>query len=82
MDNTNFNGLETDKLSLIKVKALEERIGTTRRVLYELEAQGEFPKRIPISHKVVCYSREEVQQYLAVRQAGVNRHARLTPVLG
>lgn len=68
--NTTAKQLEPDQLTLISVRDLENRMGMTRRVFYELEAQGEFPKRIPISHKNVCYFKEEVQQYLAVVQVG------------
>lgn len=70
MDGNTFTDFETDKLSLISVRDLEKRMGMTRRVFYELEEQGEFPKRIPISHKNVCYLREEVQQFIALRQTG------------
>lgn len=62
--------LEPGQLTLVGVRELEKRMGMTRRVFYELEEQGEFPKRIRISHKHVAYYREEVQQYLAVVQAG------------
>jgi predicted DNA-binding transcriptional regulator AlpA len=56
------------ELALLELREVEAIMGCTRHLLHELEARGEFPKRIRISHRIVRYRLSDINAYLAAKQ--------------
>jgi prophage regulatory protein len=47
--------------------------GLSRSLVYQMEAEQRFPKRIRLTERAVGWIEEEVQAWLAVRVAGSRR---------
>ena len=61
----------TQPLVLIRRKTLLERVPFTDRHIYNLEKQGQFPKRRVLGARSVAWVESEVEAWIASRQTGV-----------
>ena len=70
MNDINKNHSSDNCLALIGVQELERLLGMTRHTFHPIEKAGEFPSRIAISYRHVCYRKSDIEEYLEVIQSG------------
>jgi prophage regulatory protein len=61
--------LGTAPLKMLRVKEVCETTGLSRSTIYQLEADGSFPKRVAIGERAVAWVQSEVQDWLVARLA-------------
>lgn len=52
-------------LALISIQDVEGLVGCTRNVIYRLEEEGRFPKRIKLGHKIIRYRLCEIEAWFS-----------------
>lgn len=60
---------QQDQLVLLRRNAVEAMTGLSRSSIYDLGAQGEFPKPIPLGPKCVRWLQHEVQDWIRQKLA-------------
>ena len=56
-------------LKMLRIRVVCEMTGLSRSSIYQLEADGNFPKRVAISERAVAWVQSEVHEWLAARIA-------------
>ncbi len=60
---------EPRALRILRLREVERRTGLKRSRIYELERDGKFPVRVPISERATGWLEHEIQAYIAQRVA-------------
>jgi prophage regulatory protein len=56
-------------VTLLRKPEVERRVGLKRSRIDELEREGKFPRRIPISNRAVAWSSAEIDEFIEARIA-------------
>ncbi len=67
-DGTTGEG-EPRALRILRLPDVERQTGLKRSRIYELERDGKFPVRVPISERATGWLEHEIQAYIAERVA-------------
>jgi prophage regulatory protein len=60
-------------LQILRLEQVCRRTGLSRSLVYQLEAENQFPKRVRLTERAVGWIEGEVQGWLAERIAGSRR---------
>lgn len=60
-------------LQILRLEQVCRRTGLSRSLVYQLEAENQFPKRVRLTERAVGWIEGEVQGWLAERVAGSRR---------
>lgn len=55
--------------SLVPIKVVREKTGLGVTSIYEMMAQGRFPKQIPLTPRCVRWSQREIDEWIDERKA-------------
>lgn len=58
---------DSEKLSILRRKQVEERTGLSRSTIYLFIQEGTFPKPISLGARAVGWLENEIQEWLAAR---------------
>jgi prophage regulatory protein len=61
------------RLQILRLQQVCRMTGLCRSLVYQLEAENRFPKRIRLTERTVGWIEAEVQHWLAERVAGSRR---------
>lgn len=70
-------GAETNMERLIRLKEVTARTGLEKSTVYDLIADGEFPKPIPLTKRTVAWIESEVQAWIEKRIAAARSPVKL-----
>ena len=63
----------TTPLQILRLEQVCRRTGLSRSLIYQLEDEDQFPKRVRLTERAVGWIEDEVQGWLAERVAGSRR---------
>ena len=58
--------------TIIKLPAATKKAGISRSLLYKLEAQGDFPKKIKLSPRAIGFLESEVDDWITKKAENRN----------
>jgi prophage regulatory protein len=70
---TNNNEKDKPSITYLRIKHVLERVSLSRSTLYNLIAQGAFPRPVPLSARAVCWLDQDIDTWMLERLAARDR---------